>query len=385
MTKIPNISILLLGFILSGNATISYSDELQKNQCPSLWQAYLKQFFQADGRILDSGVEPNTTSSEAQVYSLFMSLVENDRLTFNIILSWIESNLAHQNLAKNLPSWSWGKRGDGEWAILDQNSASDADLWLAYTLYQAGKLWNEPKYTALAFNILENVKLHEIVNLPGFGQMIIPAPLGFVKNNTWRINPSYLQPQIMQYFQKVDPKGPWKSLMENTIRLYSTFPKGLAPDWVIFERGKGWVYNSPEWSTGSYDAIRTYLWVGMLHPEASSKKQLLKSLSGISLAIEESGKAPPHNVNAYNGKVEIGAPPGFSAALIPYLKSRGELDLLNSQNQIIEANLKNCLVGPNPRYYDQVLSLFGLGWSEGRFSFASDGSLIPFWARPSDD
>jgi endoglucanase len=28
-------------------------------------------------------------------------------------------------------------------------------------------------------------------------------------------------------------------------------------------------------------------------------------------------------------------------------------------------------------YYEQALTLFGLGWQEGRFSFAADGSLAP--------
>ena len=33
-----------------------------------------------------------------------------------------------------------------------------------------------------------------------------------------------------------------------------------------------------------------------------------------------------------------------------------------------------------PRYYEQVLSLFALGWYEGRYRFAADGQLRPAWA-----
>ena len=370
--------IIILGLLSCINC-IANSAENQVILCPSLWQAYLKQFYQADGRIIDSGVEPNTTSSEAQAYSLFMSLIENDQSTFNTILAWTQTNMARKDLSQNLPGWSWGKRADGSWAILDRNSASDADLWLAYTLFQAGTLWKEPKFTSLAHSILENIKRNEIVNIPGFGIMLTPAPSGFVTDKTWRINPSYLPPQLMQYFQKVDPTGPWKILKKNTIRVYSTFPKGLVPDWLIFERGKGWVYIYPEWSTGSYDAIRTYMWVGMLDPHDPSKIRLLRSLSGMLRVLNASNNNPPHKVNTYNGNIELGAPPGFSAALIPYVKSLGETESLSRQNQIIKLNFKNCQIGERPRYYDQILALLGLGWNEGRFSFAKDGSLMPYW------
>lgn len=354
------------------------SQEVVPSKTIALWEAYLVRFFQADGRILDSGINPNTTSSEAQTYTLFMSLVTNDRLRFDIILNWIEAQLAQKSLRRNLPGWNWGKRSDGEWTLLDDNSASDADLWLAYTLFQAGMLWNEPRYTNIAYAVLSQIKHAEMSKLPGFGKMLVPAPKGFKEHNKWRINPSYLPLQLFRYFQTVDPSGPWAEFSVNTIRLFQTFPRHLAPDWAIYRNQEGWTYKENQWLYGSYDAIRTYLWAGMLNQSDPAKTQLLDSLSGM-LQVLKITQVPPHKINIVTGDFETGAPTGFSAAIMPFLKSQNEKEMLHMQLQAIDEKFKNKLIGENPRYYDQILSLFGLGWYEGYFSFNLDGSLKTAW------
>jgi len=62
--------------------------------------------------------------------------------------------------------------------------------------------------------------------------------------------------------------------------------------------------------------------------------------------------------------------------LLPFLKASGLNDALRQQK------LRLAALAPLERtdnYYDQVLTLFGLGWLEGHYQFARDGSLKPRW------
>jgi endoglucanase len=66
--------------------------------------------------------------------------------TFDRLLHWTQANLAGGDLQTHLPAWLWGKQGR---PVEDSrpNSASDADVWMAYALIEAGRLWNVPVYT----------------------------------------------------------------------------------------------------------------------------------------------------------------------------------------------------------------------------------------------
>ena len=110
-----------------------------------LWQNYAKRFIQDDGRVLNSSMKPTESSSEGQSYAMFFALVGNDRATFDKLWTWTKSNMAGADIGQNLPAWLWGKRDDGKWGAIDSNSASDADLWMAYALLEAARVWNAPQ------------------------------------------------------------------------------------------------------------------------------------------------------------------------------------------------------------------------------------------------
>src|SRR5579859_7929354 len=113
-----------------------------------LWESYTRNAFDPQGRIVDHSAGDRTTS-EGQAYGMFFALVANDRARFDKLLSWTQDNLAGGDLTARLPAWSWGKAPDGAWKTLDQNPASDADLWMAYTLLEAGRLWHDSRYEKL--------------------------------------------------------------------------------------------------------------------------------------------------------------------------------------------------------------------------------------------
>jgi endoglucanase len=361
-------------------SSLAYADTDICKDWP-LWSAYQKRFVQADGRVLDQTGVRDFTTSESEAYTLFFTLVSNDRQRFDLVLNWIQANLAQGELARHLPAWQWGRQSTGKWEILDHNSASDADMWLAYTLLQAGSLWTEARLTSLGMAVLEQIKAKELVMLPDVGMMVLPAPEGFADaNGKWRLNPSYQAIQILRAFANADPKGPWNEIALNTRRLIqSVSPRGYAPDWASFQTGEGWRGYPENEAVGSYDAIRIYMWAGMLNDSDSIKPILLRSLTGMRSYVLKNKGALMEKVNTQTGAAEGIAPRGFSAALLPYLQSLNESKLLAQQLQRLNEKKYGTLIGESSAYYDQILSLFGQGWIDQRFSFSQTGQLIPAW------
>jgi endo-1,4-beta-D-glucanase Y len=135
------------------------------------WPAYrsfVERFVQADGRVIDYSTPTQQTTSEGQSYGMFFALVANDRATFDRLLGWTRTNLAGNQFDAQdvrLPSWQWGKKPDGSFGVLDPNSASDSDLWIAFDLLQAGRLWNDSHYTTLGEALAKQIASKEVVSL----------------------------------------------------------------------------------------------------------------------------------------------------------------------------------------------------------------------------
>src|SRR5262249_22420540 len=134
----------LLSFLLVLGAEVCCAAQ----EWPPLWKSYSNGFLDGQIRVVDRDAGDRTTS-EAQAYAMFFALVANDRPRFDGLLHWTEKNLASGDLSMHLPAWLWGKDRNDHWGVVDSNSASDADVWMAYTLLEAGKAWNEPRYTTL--------------------------------------------------------------------------------------------------------------------------------------------------------------------------------------------------------------------------------------------
>ncbi len=344
----------------------------------TLWDAYVARFVQQDGRTIDYAADDKTTS-EGQAYTLFFSLVANDRATFEKVLNWANNNLARGDLGARLPAWSWG-RHEGRWEVIDSNSASDADLWLAYTLFEAGRLWHVERYETLGKSLLSRIERQEVSDLPGLGPMLLPGPGGFHPDDaTWRLNPSYLPFMVLRRFEAVEPGGKWGKIGENAYRMIrDSSPFHIVPDWVGYRAGQGFIADPVKGDVGSYDAIRVYLWAGMLSEKDGYRQELLQALDGMRRELRQN-LVPPAVLHGGSGEATGIGPVGFSAALLPYLKVLREEKLLMIQEYRMDWNTVNSLIGANPIYYDQVLSLFGEGWMEGRFRFDESGRCLPSW------
>jgi endoglucanase len=252
----------------------------------TLWDSYAARFIDAQGRVIDHTLGDRTTS-EGQAYALFFALAGDDRATFDRLLNWTQANLASGDLETHLPAWLWGKNKDGEWKTLDANPASDADVWMAYTLVEAGRLWRAPYFTRVGRQMMVQIAGSEVADLPGFGPVLLPGPTGFKHDRFWTMNPSYMPLFLFERLAAVDPAGPWGQIARGIpAMLEASARHGFAMDWVDYLPGDGF-YPATEMHPGnkdsdapggSYDAIRVYLWAGMLDGGGKTRARLLNAL-----------------------------------------------------------------------------------------------------------
>ncbi|WP_136069235.1 cellulose synthase complex periplasmic endoglucanase BcsZ [Modicisalibacter radicis] len=340
------------------------------------WERFRDTLVSDDGRVIDASDPRHITTSEGQSYALFFALVADDRDTFQRLLDWTQNNLAKGDLGATLPAWLWGRDGD-DWDVLDANSAADSDLWLAYTLLEAGRLWQRRDYRVLGARLAARIADEEVADLPGFGRMLLPGRHGFVDDASWRVNPSYLPPQLLTRLTALGE--PWPEVAANVPRLLiASSPRGLAPDWAQWTSEGGWTPDPEHGSQGDYDAIRIYLWLGMLADEADHRESLIAHFAPMRELVAELG-APPERIDALDGTHQGLGNSGVSAALLPFLAATpgGDTPLAVAQRRRLAADPPT-----DDAYYARVLTLFGRGWDEGRYRFAADGRLQPAWRLP---
>lgn len=341
------------------------------------WDAFKAQFINEGGRVVSDDDGGGQTYSEGQAYALFFALVANDRPMFDKLLRWTENNLCGGDMTARLPAWLWGKRPDGTWGVIDSNAASDADLWIAYALGEAGRLWNERSYRALSALLAARVLREETADIPGLGPTLLPAPKGFVQaNGRWRLNPSYLPMHLMHWLTASDLDPQWKLLADSSLKVIrGSSPKGFTPDWTVYDAKQGFLVDTEgkEKGQGTYNAIRVYLWVGVMHADAPGRKALLDTLAPMARYVRDQGY-PPESIDILTGQASGPAPSGFSAAMLPFLRAVGDDKALQSQRMRLEARP----LRPTA-YYEQTLALFGQGAFDGQYRFTATGQLIVRW------
>jgi endoglucanase len=362
----------------------------------SLWTSYVRGFMDDQVRVIDHDAGDRTTS-EGQAYGMFFALVADDRSHFDGLLRWTEQNLAAGDLSANLPAWLWGHAANNQWGVIDKNSAADADLWMAYALLEAGRAWDEPRYTKMGTALAHHIAAEEVLQVPGLGTIVAPGPTGFQHANTYRLNASYVPLQLILRLDRLMPDGPWGKVAETIPALVNaSAPHGFVSDWTEFKADTQTAEGTDPQATrtarsaelqttqtvGSYDAIRAYLWAGMLDKSTRGRDAMLKSLSGMENYLHTNA-TPPAKVRPDGTIEDANGPVGFSAALIPFAEALHDDQIQNQLMSRARSELKpqTGLLENPPKYYDQNLALFGLGFSQRQFWFDSDGALKLRWER----
>ena len=227
---------------------------------------------------------------------------------------------------------------------------------MAYTLIEAGRLWKSPGDTNLGRAMLALIAKNEVVNLPGFGPMLMPGPAGFQHGNSWTLNPSYLPLFLFKRLANVDPAGPWAQIaLGIPVLLEQSSRHGFAMDWVEYVPGDGF-YPAPKPTAaeqnpsdtagpeGSYDAIRVYLWAGMLDPDDAMRSRILNAVPAMSAYLADHD-APPEKISDLGIPVAQDGPVGFSAAVLPYLRAYPDLSKGHRQAVNSPQRAKGCNYG----------------------------------------
>lgn len=330
-----------------------------------MWDSFKTVNIDKNFRVIDHSDKRAITTSEGQSYAMFFALVADDRETFAKLLEWTEKNLSKGDITKNLPSWLWGKTGN-DWGIIDTNNATDSDLWIAYDLLEAARLWNEPAYEEKARAMMERLK-RDVRDVPNLGKVLLPGRSGFDHPTHVTLNPSYYPVFILRRLATVDPY--WKEVAEGTIRaLVRTAPAGFSPDWAKIDKaGKLIAPEGEDYTLGSYNAIRVYLWAAMTDPADPSYGILMKHFDPMRRLTEEMNM-PPEKVEILTGKANRPGNAGFGACVLEMLGDSKTAALLRT---VIQAEP---IIGEN--YYRNVLMLYGAGFDQGLFRFDRDGRLV---------
>lgn len=340
------------------------------------WQRLDQLFISPGGRVIDLGSEGSVSTSEGQAYGLFFALVANQPERFATMLQWTEDNLAGGDLTQQLPAWLWGQHSDTEhWGILDDNAASDADVWMAYTLLEAGALWQQPRYTALGKLLAARIVREETM-LWRQQRVLLPGPQGFYNTSTEQLvlNPSYFSLALFEGLATMTGDDRWQAIYQSSLALLEQHSgTGVVADW--------WRLNSDGSMDASYhpiadyDAIRTYLWLAIEAQRNGSR--LYQAYPIIHTATAEQG-VPPEQLLWHSGTIvsEAGAGPlGFSIVLAPYLALFDEALAQLQYDRLVAAPLDRY----EQRYYDTMLMLFGLGFAQQCYQFTEQGRLVLSW------
>ena len=357
--------VLGLGLLL-----LSASPPLHATDCQlpwPRWQAYQKTLISPEGRVIDYSDPRHITTSEGQSYALFYALVDGDKALFHRLLQWTEKNLAQGDLANHLPAWLWGQQLNGDWGVLDSNSASDSDLWIAYVLLEAGRLWNERSYTLLGNLLAQRIEAQEAAKVGDLGSMLLPGRYGFEHEHYTLLNPSYLPPQVVTRIAHAQPTEFWQHLVRVTPSfLQRSAPLGIAPNWIRWGESGPLSEQSEHDSSSSYDAIRVYLWIGMLPDDFPAGPQLREHFQPILRYLDRPEGFPEH-INSQAGTATGVGPSSFSFALLPLSTPAQSTHLYQQLEQsAFQADA----------YYSQSLSLFSEGWAQERFRFDEAGQLL---------
>lgn len=360
----------LTPFVTAAAAALMFSASAHASW--DLWDK-MKAVGMEDARVVDYSDSRAITTSEGQSYALFFALVAGDRDTFEKMVKWTQDNLAGGRLDKTLPAWLWGATGgDGaarRWGIIDTNNAVDSDMWIAYCLLEAGRLWNRPDYTDKGKQMMALIA-KEIRDVKNVGKVLLPGRVGFETKDTVKLNPSYYPLFILRRFAEIDPM--WNTVFDGSLRvLLRSAPKGFAPDWVRFDKeGRIVEMQDPDNAIGSYNAIRTYLWAGMMSPKDPAYAVLKRQFQPMVEAAVTLG-APPEKVNLNTLAMNKAGNPGFAACIL-------ELAERTPSAQKTAARIRTMLTAmpvQKDNYYTNMLVLFGLGFDYRLFAFDENGRV----------
>lgn len=233
-----------------------------------LWRVYLDRHLEeSTGRTIDHQAGGITTS-EGQSYTMMRAVWMDDRETFAQSWQWTKDNLQRDD---RLMAWKFGERSDGSFGVQEQvgggNSATDADVDIAFALLMAYSRWKDDAYLYDALPLIEAIWLKSVVYVQG-EPVLVANDLERLDVTEVLVNPSYFAPYAYRVFAQVHPERDWSGLVDNSYALLAELQQepldagqaaGLPPNWVSMNRLTG-EFRAPDGDLTTrfgYDALRT--------------------------------------------------------------------------------------------------------------------------------
>jgi endoglucanase len=297
------------------------------------WQTYQQHFLTSDGRVIDH-IQQATSHSEGQGYGLLLAVGQRDRERFDRILQWTEANLQVRKDA--LSAWSWGRRRNGTWAIIDYNNATDGDLLIALALLQAHEAWRHDPYRQKALKIITDIRTKLAWEQDGY-LLLAPAYYGFDKDSHLVVNSGYAVLPAFEKFAAVEERQFWQRVAKDSLRLLgkNRFARWRLPaDWMTLKDGAVAVdaNRSPYFG---YEAIRVplyLLWAG--------EKNALQVFSNYLVFTDKLGYLPDR-INLIDGSISADeAPAGFYAIFAGCAEVVGQKKLAQKFREKAAARIK---------------------------------------------
>lgn len=282
---------------VSPGTTVSAATQVQA-LLVKLWATYKARYMQQDGRVRDPQ-RVDISTSEGQSYALLRAVWQDDRPTFDPVLTWTVNNLQKPRGDK-LFAYLWGKAPDNSWKVLDSHVATDADQDIALALLLASQRWNEPAYLNQALEIVNDLWDKAVITVKGRPYLVAgdwavstPRPV---------LNPSYFSPYTYRLFANIDPNKSheWNGLIDSAYAVITgctvnsfgeSKPGKLPPNWCAIDKASGQFVSAIEQSKDfdtnfGYDAFRT-IWRVAMDYRFSGEKRALSYLQSLAVMHED--------------------------------------------------------------------------------------------------
>lgn len=277
--------VVVCAVLLSGCATspdtavpASTSHHRSLDELSALWSYYKHEYIR-DGRVVALD-EDEITTSEGQSYAMLRAVWANDPWTFESVWRWTRDNL--QVRKDRLFAWKWKER------VLDENSATDADVDIALALILASRSFGKAEYEQQALEILDDIWKVDILHV---------GDRHYVSAGNWApheryptLHVAYFAPYAYEVFAGVDPRHPWQALVNSSYEvlhwLYLEQGVRAPPEIVFVDKESGELLLAPpgtaqkKHSHFGYDAVPLFWRLAMdeawfSRPEETLRRKVL--------------------------------------------------------------------------------------------------------------
>jgi endoglucanase len=307
---------------------------------------------QAGTRFIDAYVAPSgrvvrhdegsDTVSEGQAYAMLIAAAIGDEETFARVWTWTKNHMMRPD---GLLAWHWR---DG--AVVDNQSAADADLDAAHALLLAAERFGEPAYGGEASTLADAIYHH--LTIPVDGGRLLVAGVWALDDRVW--NPSYFSPLGFSLLYRSGDDARWGAVAATARDLVddlTSLPPHLPPDWARLTASGPVPYGDPV--RYSYDAVRA-LWRFALDCDPRGRQLAARAWTFLAVVTDHGSTTPVSTYGLDGSPLTSG---GHAAATIGAAASAAAAGEPVASRQLLAA--AEVQDHDDPSYYGAALVALG--------------------------